>query len=341
MKKEIHLECPTPPVTSFPLLANMMSILWTHQHDTIGWVSESFIQLIFQHEIDIKYNQYINFYDYEIAYNRPIFMACPFVDCSRFDRGILYFDKHFTFSSFIKKAINQGFYIHVPIDQYYISQAPLYKKKHFVHSSFIHAFDKKGVYIRDFFQGKYRQLYANYNEINQSFEGYEYDPQNEYTTYISLLKYKNNKVRCNLNKVLFDYVDYLNGTDRYRRYENDSRYRDVNFGYGIDSFDVLIRFIENNNINVKPFHIMYDHKVLQVHRLLHMYDIGGVKSSDLIEMAKQIRDDTFLLRNLSLNLIVSYSTVRAKEAVLLCRKIKSTEVELVNRIIIDLNRNNV
>lgn len=104
---------------------------------------------------------------------------------------------------------------------------------------------------------------------------------------------------------------------------------------------VLIRFIENNNINVKPFHIMYDHKVLQVHRLLHMYDIGGVKSSDLIEMAKQIRDDTFLLRNLSLNLIVSYSTVRAKEAVLLCRKIKSTEVELVNRIIIDLNRNNV
>ena len=336
MKKIKELECPIPPVTSFPLLANMMSVLWTNPHDTMGWISEHFIQLISQPTIDLSYSQYINFYDYEIAYNRPIFMNCPFIDCSRFHRNILYFEKKFVFSKFVQKSLLNEYYIHIPIDQYYLSQAPLYLKKHFVHSAFIHGFDGNGFFIRDFFQGKYRQLYASEKELNQAFEGYEYDPQNEYTSYISLLRYRSNQHKCNKQKVLLDYSDYLSGNDSYKRYSTDSHYRTVSFAYGVSCYDVLKNFLKNNSINIKPYHIVYDHKVFQEYRMIHLFELGYIKNSNLIDVAKKIKNDALLLRNLALNLMVSYSTNHAQQAIILCDKIQQTECNLIEQVIDEL-----
>lgn len=35
-----------PPITSFPEIANTLSVLWRHKENVIPWLSDRFIQLV-------------------------------------------------------------------------------------------------------------------------------------------------------------------------------------------------------------------------------------------------------------------------------------------------------
>ena len=70
--------------------------------------------------------------------------------------------------------------------------------------------------------------------------------------------------------------------------------------------------------------------------MIHLFELGYIKNSNLIDVAKKIKNDALLLRNLALNLMVSYSTNHAQQAIILCDKIQQTECSLIEQVIDEL-----
>lgn len=95
------LTCEYPPITSYPLIANMLSVLWAYKKDTINWISDRFIQLVGHKQKITGQSGIGTFYEYETSYNRPMFLSCPYLYVSRIDRTILNHCK-FSFLTFVK-----------------------------------------------------------------------------------------------------------------------------------------------------------------------------------------------------------------------------------------------
>lgn len=206
-----------PPITSYPLIANMMSILWLDEDKTLPWICDRFIQLVGRTEAHFNFPLGGNFYEYEVCSDLPIFIVCPFLKQSRFERMIIdEFSPRLT--DFIKFFIDNGYYLHLCLDPYYISSSQNYNKRHFNHPTFIYGYsdEEDKIYIKDFYSSGYKEYSAGYDEINTAYASVlnnEFDTR-KYYGMVSLFKYIPVDYRFNLNKVVEDYTDYLNCADR-------------------------------------------------------------------------------------------------------------------------------
>ena len=50
-----------PPITSFPLIANMLSILWLDKNKTLPWICDRFIQLVARNDIPVMIFFFMSF----------------------------------------------------------------------------------------------------------------------------------------------------------------------------------------------------------------------------------------------------------------------------------------
>lgn len=150
------LLCPYPPITSYPLIANMMSAIWSYKENVLPWVCDRFINLVGRKSSNSKYTLLGTFYEYELSNNLPMFVACPFLEQSRIQRTLLNY-KNQKLTDFIKYCIENDFFVHVCLDRFYISNSPDFNVRHFYHPTFIYGYDETlgVVKTRDFYDSGY------------------------------------------------------------------------------------------------------------------------------------------------------------------------------------------
>ena len=311
-----------PPITSYPLIANIFSILWANKNDSLPWFADHYIQL---HATWHKrwHNDrvtWFNFYDADFLNKIHPADYCPYLLTQSIDKTS--FDKNkFCFIDFIESQINNGYYVVTHLNQFYLSSSRHHENKDYMHPTFIYGYDynNKTVFVSDFYDnGKYVSKTVAYDEINQS---YNFDhlssnaPMEHYG--ITLYKYTPSRYQTNTTLLKQTLTDYVQGIDSTRRYFYSSQFQFANSKvddsfYGINCYDMLnahIDFNQNNEttLDIRPFHLLCDHKNSMKIRIEYLSFISVIANSEKVELlllCENLIQQTVLFRNLALKCMI-------------------------------------
>ncbi|EPR09608.1 hypothetical protein [Ruminiclostridium papyrosolvens] len=286
-----------PPITSFPAIANTLSILWTKKDKILPWVSERYIQLIIRPHHPVTRS---DFYDNADTDNYIIRVNhCPFIGWLRNNQTTANFKK---FTDYIEHQINNGYYLDACLDNFYLSCSHQFNKNHFIHQTFIYGYDRKNrqVFIADFYDyGKYVRKSVSYKEINKSIEGIDY--------FINLYKYEDTDYKINLHLLKLSVEDYINCKDSLRSFEFTNKNYNRDILYGLNFYDYIIDvFCKDEIIDIRPFHILYDHKTMMKIRIDYLINIGTFDKS-MLEQINSRNDSLISSAVLLRNMVLKYN----------------------------------
>lgn len=298
-----------PSLDSYPLNANILSVLCAYKKESSSWLSDHFIQLVVDNEGEHSWKT--NFYDLRGANKIFSNLYCPFLKSVIIDREIL--DPLLTdFTTFIEEQINKGFYFHIRLDCFYLSCSEYFKKSHGTTHVFIYGYDHEAeeITLSGFFDGKYcMKKTVKYNEINNS---YLLD-FNKYPKVIQyrMFKYRDYNYKFDVNLLKLFINDYVNCKDSFLKYAHAFDYQNSETYFGLDTYNMLIEKFEFQDDG--DFKILYDHKVLMMMRLGYLKDNEYISSNSFNLLTKQCED--ILSKSMELhNMVLKYDT--GKEAVI-------------------------
>ena len=294
------IELAEPPVTTYPSVANILSLLWDRSEGVLPWLCDHFIQIIVRPN---HMNTYGDFYDhadldnyFRIIYGIPgLGWMRANSECARFD----------VFTDYIEHEIDNGYCLEACLDRYYLSFTKNYEKEHFIHSTFIYGYDKgrKEVYIADFWSmGKYEKKVVRYDEINLSMN-------NDYL--INLFKRHESKYELNKELMKKSFMDYYCSQDSFCKYEFSNQPYNKGVIFGLEYYDYMNNNLKRNEYpDIRLYHLIYDHKILMRNRLdylkkLNEYDYDVLQ--DLSERNEQMITEALELRNCSIRYCFDYS----------------------------------
>lgn len=329
---QICLPVVYPPITSFPAIANSLSILWVNKDKILPWVSDRYIQLVIR---PYHHLTRADFYDQADMDNYIIpAHSCPFIGWLRNNQTTAHFDN---FTEYIEYQIEQGYYLDACLDAFYLSCSYNYNRRHFIHQTFIYGFDseKRQVFISDFFDdGKYARKTVSYDEINKSIEGIDY--------HINLYKYEDFDYKMNLELLKLSMEDYINCRDSLKKFEFSSASYNRDILYGLDYYDYIIEvFCNDEVIDRRPFHVLHDHKEMMKIRLDYLIKLKAFDNNKLEQICTRndsLVSNSMVLRNMVLKYTLNHNSnllCKIKEK---CNAIKNSDKELFMDLLVCLNK---
>lgn len=311
MKKVLNLV--DPPITSYPSIANILSMKWKDQEEIIPWLADHFIQLMIRPHHEDTPADYYDHADID-NYFRELY-GMPWLNWMRVNSEMAYFSK---FTDYIEYQIDRGFGLEPCLDRFYFDFTSSYKKDHFIHSSFIYGYDnlRRKVYIVDFWDyGKYEKREVSYKYINKSMNN---------NCIINLFKLQDARYDFNLSLMKMFLSDYLNSRDSTSRFIYSHQPYNKDVIWGLKYYDYVKEYcsqIEIDLIDIRFFHILYDHKKLMKMRLDYLITNHIICEKN----SEAILDESDNLINVSLelrNLVIKYN----------CTKSEKILERIVNRI---------
>jgi hypothetical protein len=304
------LERNNPIITSYPDIANLMSLISGDKYYR-SWISMNFYQLAFRINCSLGFGTFLD--SIRVGNDITIFEKCPYLYCNIADKEIIKnsFNSFFEFIMFI---INKKYYIYLDLNVRYIKIWNA--DKDFMHETFISGYDsiKQEIYISDFFNGSYRNVICNKEEIEDSFynsfkdniyyqsDMYKMGVASRYEPNKVLLISLNNKRKIEIDKDLIKLKikDYLNSTDTLCNIRESYVQHNLEYAYGSSFYDYLIKEIESNVLDIRKGHVLYDHKKMLTFNLDTLYNHSFITSNDYIDLKEELirlEEISLLLRN--------------------------------------------
>lgn len=315
-----------PPITTYPSIANILSLMWNKRERIQPWFSDHFIQLVVRPN---HYDTYGDFYDHADLDNYfRIIYGLPGLGWMRVNYDSANFE---VFSDYIEHQINNGYCLEACLDRYYFKFSNSYQTHHFIHSSFIYGYDneKREVYVADFWDGgKYNTITLSYDEINASMNN---------NGIINLFKSHDDKYKFKPELMKIYLYDYLNCTDSFLKFRFSNKEYNQNVIFGIEFYEFLLCNIsKRERVDVRLSHILYDHKILMKLRLEYLTKHHEYNTQKLYELS--IQNDGLIKNSLMLrNWIIRY-TLKNDDKLLnrICNKIveiKKEDIDFINQFL--------
>ncbi|MEN8907968.1 MAG: hypothetical protein ABF289_18605 [Clostridiales bacterium] len=266
----------SPIITSYPVHANVLSIIDKNEK-SLNWFINHYIQLFARSNEPEEC--YVDFY----APNA--WRANPFIDYQKID--VKYVDElWFDIKEFIINNINEGYYIYMYLNGYYISNFWTHNKFDYMHDTLIFGYDleKKIFKTADFYgqNTKYQFNEVRFDEIKKAYKSADLSNMVDLLEGIILMKYNDYEkydldidlIRKTLEEYLCCMPSNLSYTFGYRKdiYLNKS-----DFAFGLNIYDVLIEYEdilikrlekkESITRYMRGFNVLKDHKILMLKRL--------------------------------------------------------------------------
>lgn len=329
---QICLPVEYPPITSFPPIANSLSILWVNKERIIPWVSDHYIQLVIRPYHTITQADFYDSADMD-NYIIPGYY-CPYLSWLRNNQTTAHFN---IFTEYIEYQIKHDYYLDACLDTYYLSCSTNYKKKHFIHQTFIYGFnkDKRQVFISDFYDNsKYERKIVNYDEINKSIENIDY--------FITLYKYNDFDYKINFDLLKLSIEDYINCKDSLKKFEFSYASYNKDLLYGLDFYNYIIDvFCKKDFIDIRPFHILYDHKKMMQIRLEYLNKLNifdNNKISQINVRNNSLINYSIVLRNIVLKYNLTHNNDLLDKIKEKCNILKRTDKDLLIDFLTCINK---
>ena len=289
----VVMERETPLVTSFPAMANILSLLGTNK-SMQAWICDHFIQILMRP--DHPYSM-PDFYDQADLDNFfCIVFSSPGLSWMRNNRETA---KWTYFTDYIEEQLREGYCVEACLDRYYFD---FWRKRggdHFIHSTLIYGYDnqKKEIYAADFWEDfKYGDKTLSYDEINRSINN---------NGIINLYKiYKDEEYDFNPELMKLYLRDYINSEDSMRRFEFSGRDYNKNALFGLDYYDAYINYAMHTNwVDVRGLHVLCDHKALMKNRINYISENGLCSKENairLIDMNQKLMNTSLVIRSMGI-----------------------------------------
>jgi hypothetical protein len=246
-----------PPVSSYTSYGALFSII---NEDAWPWIYNNFIQIRFAHEWNI------------LAFdNHHLFLSnCPFLDYYIISKEFI-ISKNISLLDIIVEAVDLNYYLFMYIDRYYIPVYSTYQKQHFEHEIFISGYNlnKKTIIFSDNISyGKFETAECTIEEFEKAY--WNISDKHTFMTEIKFLRQRSNEqFKFNLKNVINQLKNYLYSNETF-----DLLYlQDCDFGF--KAYKKILQMIDSSIekrelIDIRPFHIIYEHKLLMKNRILYM-----------------------------------------------------------------------
>jgi len=326
-----------PLITMYQDIASLFSVLCANKEKTMKWICDHCIQLTVA-----PYGIRWNFYDFGTPYNIYSVSYCPFIDFYRLNKMAVN-DYFSNFTDFIEYQINNGYYIRVHMDQFYLSCSNRYKANHNMHEVFIYGYDrdKKEIMVADFIFGKPTYFFTTvmYDELNLSFSNSM--PQSNdpiWFSDIKMFKYVDYDYKINMDLLKVSLNDYLNCTDNMLIYKYCFRPENADLHYGLNYYDELAEYCVagERRLDRKAFHLLCEHKIIMSMRLEYLKDnnyINAIGYKQVFDKCKKNEIDTLGLRNMALKYNTTNNEDLLKRMSEKCYELKKQDSEFVSDLI--------
>jgi len=263
-KSKKILETAYPVLASYPHIAGIQAMLGNSPY-TMPLVMSELVELTFDREIDrldfsvaLEIAHYIN--NYPMVYSHGL------------SRGFVE-KKWGSVALFLKDVIDDGYYVQMLVDTYYISAyKETYGKQHFNHNIMIYGYDEyeEVFYVSDcFVGGRYDFNKCSFSQMEDAFI---HTYRNDWINGIRLFKVKEETyvgIGYNTDYIISACRRYLTGkrsnvatyTEGRRRIDQKDRFVD-----GIGIYDELVSYVDDwqedegwRTYDIRIFYVLYDH----------------------------------------------------------------------------------
>lgn len=324
-----------PLITSSPTIAALFTII-TGVDFLDGWVVNNFNNLLY---IENAYESRCIFMEDQPNCKVTIFNDVGFLKFNTLKSEIVnLLNKDII--DFIIKVINEGYFIRMAVDNYYIRlNKKAYMKRHCLHPLFIYGYDTKQrcLLIGEFFnQRKYDFYKIDFDEFRTAYKKCIY-PNNivdEYLENIILIKLNPGyHEKIDTLKLMDGIEDYISGQDRTRKYLYPQRKRNSQYIYGMQCYDGFIDSMRNDNFDFRSSYVFYDRMRLHRFKTECLYKGGILIEEDYVTLIRysdcliqrSISAKNFLLKQLLKKRMLNDSDI--KRAELKYRELKEIEKE--------------
>lgn len=304
---KIILELKEPMITSYTAYANFLGILESYP-ETWGWIYTNMINL--WTEI-IEENGQI---DTPFRFSSWILMArCPFFEYSVLPQYVYSGLENYPIN-FLEMIIEKGYFSTLSYDTYYIPHSKNYNKNHWTHQLFIRGFDKskKKIFVADFFDGKFDYREISYEDLKSSIQS---ELKINKGPYIIIYKYRteslaNENGAFDKNLFLSKLEDYLDSRYVISNIEGHllsdieivaMKNKKIKFGvsYYKELQKVLDFSIDKDYVDIRPFHVLYDHKIIICRCIDYLFQHNIFSDKDKISRkSEELKSKTLIMRNL-------------------------------------------
>ena len=322
-----------PPITLYPYIANKLSVLMSYK-ETLPWYYSNFIQMWTR-----KIEPSTYWFDFLYARMRGF---CPSYKISLFSKKIIQY-KWNSIVDFIIDVIDLGFYVYMNIDTFYISAGGNYNEHHYRHDIFVYGYDKdkKMLNVADFYNaGKYAYSFAGFDEFELAYTNYYKTNQYDFYEGIFVETFESTNYNFDIKKIANTVNDFLlsRNTTIVSDYEMfDDKENTV---YGIQVYDVFSEYLNRlskrtiEGIDVRPFHMLFDHKVAMLQRLKYLGDSNYLDNTEYIsDLYTLLRNECHMIRNMILKSRYTNDTKIYTEAIKKLAIISNTEKKALNALL--------
>ncbi|GEM_PF-1121264 len=267
-----------PMITTYTQHAHLLSIL-THYECAHPWIFSNYIQLFINK--DYKHN-WGDFY-FPLAYELRPSDACKWITTQKIHRDTVT-AKWDSVIHFIIENINSNQYVHTMVNYFYVPLSDRYNKLQLHHDIFVYGYDlnREILYVSDFFKnGVYSQAEISFADFDLAFNTNHLTTNHDYLRGMVYLYTFNDQYQ---DQFSFSADSQVHSIKNYFtkkppeywemfNYEGD---RDrLDFGMGI--YTTLFNYVKETSDNksqldIRPFHLLYDHKKIMTLRLKYLYD---------------------------------------------------------------------
>ncbi|MGI6668577.1 MAG: hypothetical protein ACOX4M_03895 [Acetivibrionales bacterium] len=289
----VKLPLAKSPIIGLQYIAYSLGIT-LYDKGSLPWYYSNFIQLF----SGDTFNTAMDFYP-------AWFDTNPWLEYHVFQKEIMKYG-NINLHGFIKDCIDHKIYFCSAFDEYYVPCRAFYRNKHYCHDFLIYGYDtaRKEYLLMGFNEKRlYKSTRITFAQFEEAFFSGTAMPE-----YVHLVKRKEGfKYDFNLRLVCELLEDYLYRKNTSERYTNSIRGTVLTgLCWGLDVYKRLRKYFNSlicGNVlyDIRPLHILYEHKKSMVSRLKYMYENNYIDDcSYLYEGYKSLEKETIMLRNLQL-----------------------------------------
>ena len=355
------------PVIGFLGHAYVLGVL-TNYEECMPWFYSNYIQLYIS-------NVYINLDQYRLDFFPDILMifsGVPWLEYQSADKRALR-NNNTDINKFVMDHIDRGFYFFAYVDDFYVPDMGTYQSRHITHDIMIYGYNPEEETFN--FAGfdkeqKFQFSKISFNEFDMAFnQPVEQDKQN----YVNLFRKIDNsdKCKCDLRSAKCDFdlrfvidmlSDYLYSSNSYKKLrvlnsEEESCghksqeslpqlfqaefFQDEGI-YGIAIYEYLIKYIDllidgKVGQDVRPFHILWEHKKCMVMRIKYLQYNGYMDiSSPSHDACVTLQTKAEILRNAFIRYTLTEKTEALEKMKAYLREISEMEQVILKNMIDEL-----
>lgn len=311
-----------PSLQTFAGVAHTLSILESFTKETKPWRMENYVVLqanvmkIFKGQIFMNFYTIPNLFDHGNPEIQAKNYYCPYFNIYSIPIND-YAEK--VFNPVIESIVNfidDECYVELPIDLFAIKRFNM--PDHFLHTPLIFGYDKdeEVFHMSDFSnEKKYEEIICTFEEVKEAFiSGLNMTKNNTdpltvsiFAKSINVIKYHQYNHEFDIKRFceqIYDQIHPEESTKYYKKYELVDKYSEKY--WGTDIYDALANSIKYSHDkgdiydNLRPFHLIYDHKKGLYERFKYCSELFKNKKNDILvlsERMKELVDDAEVLRN--------------------------------------------